>query len=634
MVVAEGETLEMGTSVIQLDETQEIAVNAGLGAWVVLAGPGSGKTRVLVERVACLIADGVPANRILCITFAKNAQIEMIERASERTGVRESLLRPTVCTFHSLGYRIIRRHAALLPFTLKPNPVDPSKIAQLVRLVMSDKNVVPMSTLYTYREVREFISMCKRGGLTPEDSGKVHTNFPYMPEIYAAYEHRKADEGLIDYDDMIFLAWQLLKKPEILEIERAGYDYIMVDEFHDTDPVQFEIARWLAEPTNNVFVVADVNQSIYGFRGAQPKLVLEFDQFYPFHETIYMGTNYRSVQRIIDFYRKVIEPSPMAVKEFLDSIKSARNGDESKNATPLTFHREASESKEAKWLADEIAGDRESGHLEAAVLARTNKYLSGVEQALFAAKIPYSLEGAGSFFDRKEVKDLLAFLRIVENREDDDALERVIRSQAECSKYLGVAFVAELRHQASGSLYEALSYSVFKKGFQERRARELYSFLSRLAGECRRGSVSKQLELILEATELIRALSENELTEDVDNLIVENMQEAVRSAKEFLDDRTGFLNYVATLAAEGVRQHRPDENAVRLMTIHKSKGLEFETVYLVGVSEGVLPHAKAGDVDEERRILYVGASRAKDRLFVSCSGRPSMFVLDDFRKVN
>ena len=887
-------------SVLTLDHNQRKAVAAGEGAFLVIAGPGSGKTRVLTEREVRLIQEGLPPSSILAITFAKNASLEMAARVSERARVPEDDLKRTNCTFHALGYRILRRNSEHLPFELATNPVALGLTRGILKEICRDPYLTDGESI-EYKMAKKYISLAKRAGQTPEESGKEERS-QILPGIYKEYEKRKRERGLIDFDDMVFLAWRLLlTEPVVRRKESGRYKYVMVDEFHDTDRVQLQTAMILSEPENNFFAVADVNQcqpgdtrvstpggtvpiselkkgelvlswtkhdkrvyrkgrrvlnvsrrefvgnilaitsgsnttkttpnhkfwarfnklarvklvvylmfrsdrgfrvgwcklfqtgrgggfhlaqrsrlekaekvwilsvhderkwasanesiisvrygiptvmfetkeptklydesvlekifanadrlsglkclsdhshfihqplwesgdgkkqkfhgyfqtaacnllpqimelpstrsyeskpisritpipsacdvysldvehdhtyiadgiptcnSLYGWRGADPSIVVNFDKIYPVHERIILGRNYRSLPPIIDLYAEVIRPSPLADEKFLENIEPFREGH-----SAISFHEFESDIAEAVWLAGQVEADRANGFKMAAVLVRTNNQLRLVEQELYSKAIPYIIEGSSSFFSRVEVKGALAFLRIMENPSDDEALESIIRSPAECSRYLGNAFVNELKAystELSISLFDGLESIRCRKSWQSDKAVGLRCFINMAGNRCGNKPVSEQISFILDESGLMQKLEEDEeLDESGDNLIHDNLQELVRAAEPFGAARKTFLAYTDSLTAGANRKYKSDDFPIRLMTVHKAKGLEFQTVYVAGVSQDILPHKKAEDIDEERRILYVAVSRAEDRLFISSFGNPSVFVKSKFPK--
>ena len=617
-------------AVLTLDANQRKAVAAGDGAFLVIAGPGSGKTRVLTEREVRLIQEGLPPSSILAITFAKNASLEMAARVSERARVPEDELKRSNCTFHALGYRILRRNSEHLPFELAANPVALGLTRVILKEICRDPYLTEGESI-EYKMAKKYISLAKRAGQTPEESGK-EGGSQILPGIYKEYEKRKQERGLIDFDDMVFLAWRLLlTNPGVRQKESGRYKYVMVDEFHDTDRVQLQTAMILSEPENNFFAVADVNQSLYGWRGADPSIVVNFDKIYPVHERIILGRNYRSLPPIIDLYAEVIRPSPLADEKFLENIEAFREGH-----SAISFHEFDTDIGESVWLGEQVEADRANGFKMAAVLVRTNNQLRLIEQELYGKSIPYIIEGSSSFFSRVEVKGALAFLRIMENPSDDEALESIIRSPAECSRYLGNAFVNELKaHSAalSISLFDGLRSIRCKKRWQSEKAVALRLFIDTAGNRCRNKPVSEQISFILDESGLMQKLEEDEeLDESGDNLIHDNLQELVRSAEPFGSARKTFLAYTESLTAGANRKYKSDDFPIRLMTVHKAKGLEFQTVYVAGVSQDILPHKKAMDIDEERRILYVAVSRAEDRLFISSFGNPSVFVKSKFPK--
>jgi DNA helicase-2/ATP-dependent DNA helicase PcrA len=450
---------------------------------------------------------------------------------------------------------------------------------------------------------------------------------------YTLFEIEKQRLGIVDFDDMIFLAWRLLRdKRVVLLAEQARCEYLLVDEFHDTDRVQMGIAKALSEPQKNIWCVADPNQSIYGWRGADYRFCMNFGEHFPEHAEFHLATNYRSLPHIVSLYRETILGCGSVIEGFLEKINPFRKHKEPAEGMP-EFIEFATDSQEAVWVAKSIAEWRAKDERDIAILYRTNRQACLLESELFRADIPYIVQGASSFFSRAEVKDLLAFLRILDNRDDNSALERIVKSQAECSKYLGAAFLRELA-KGGDHWFENLCTVRLPKRYQMDRARELHDFIEQLDLWTKKLPVDEQLHTIAEESGLMDSLQDNEQYEETaDNDASENVPQVIRVAGTF-KSRQEFLTYVSRVSAASERKYDKKESPVRLMTVHRSKGLEFSIVYFVGVNNDIVPHKKSQHskeaIDEEQRVAYVAISRAMNHLYVSCWDTPSRFLRAQF----
>jgi DNA helicase-2/ATP-dependent DNA helicase PcrA len=547
-----------------LDDSQRQAVMAGEGSHLAVAGPGAGKTTCLTGRLARLIKEGVPYESILAITFSSAAAEEMRLRTARLTGIDPDKLKGTVCTFHSLGYAIIRRNRRALPFQLRYD-FDPSKEStRVLKSVLYDKDL-PLDGM-KIKDVRSFISLRKREDKSHEEVFKEDPHNPYAI-AYFQYEERKQSAGIIDFDDMIFWAWRLLRdNEEVRKTEQERYKYVMIDEFHDSDITQMKIAMTLSAPENNFYAVCDPSQSIYGWRGASPEICLDFGKFYPEHNKILLGVNYRSVPQVVDLYKEVISTAQSLIAGFLEAIKPSRV---ERECSGVEYFQFGSAAAEAEWVAATAKAIRSHSTDDMAILYRTNKQAVWLEQELFRAGVPYIIYNSRSFFNRAEVRDLLAFLRILDNRGDNEALERIIRSGAAVSKYLGTAFLRELASAGGDCWYDNLLQVHGAKAYQRKAARKLYDYLEGLARECRGMSVGEQLDFIFRTCGLVEEEGNIDVYErTADNDIAENMLEIIKVAGTF-KDRKSFLAYVDKMSAVSERTYEGVEDPVKLMTVHR-----------------------------------------------------------------
>lgn len=613
-----------------LDEHQREAAQFDKGAALVVAGPGSGKTRLITHRIAHLVTSGNRVSSVLAITFANNAAEEMRVRVGRLIKTEPDSLKASVSTFHSLGFRILTRNRAYLPFKLVFQPIDVGTTSRTLRSIASDYK--RLGQKIPTKHLRGYISMAKREDVDYSTALEREPDSPYAL-AYMLYEQEKQKLGLVDFDDMIFLCWRLLRDhPPVLKAEQERCGYLMVDEFHDTDIVQMRIAMALAGAHGNFMAVADSNQAIYGWRGADYRICLNFGDYYPEHQKFFLATNYRSLPPIVGLYKETIDRCPSLIEGFLEKINPFRKQKTETDGLPMVLEF-GTDQLEAEWVSDTIAAQRKEGETDTAILYRTNKQACLLEEALFRKQVPYIVQGACSFFNRAEVKDLLAFLRILGNRNDNTALERIVKSTSPCSKYLGTAFLRQLAVDGP-SWFNNLYTIRSTKQYQINQARLLHQFIERLDYITDGLSLDGQLTIIAKESGLMGSLMENEMYEEsAENDAAENIPQVIRVAAQF-KGRADFLSYVERVAAASERQHDTKENPVRLMTVHRSKGLEFSTVFFIGVNDDIVPHRKSHDdpaaVEEEQRIVYVAVSRAMNQLYVSAWDRPSRFLVGRF----
>lgn len=609
-----------------LDEHQREAALFDKGAALVVAGPGAGKTKTLTNRIANLVTNGHRLSSILAITFSNLAAEEMRVRIGKLIGMDTDSLKASISTFHSLGYRMILRNRNHLSFQLAHNPIDLGGVSRILRQVAGNRE--KLGVKLHVKVLRSRINLWKREDIDCDQALNNDQNDVYAL-AYTLFETEKRRLGLIDFDDMIFLAWRLLRdKRPVLLSEQQRCEYVMVDEFHDTDIVQMRIATSIAKPQENFWAVADPNQSIYGWRGADYHICMDFEKYFPEHQKFFLATNYRSLPHIVGLYKETIFGCPSIIAGFLEKINPFRKPKEEAQGTP-TFIEFGSDHAEADWVSDSISAWRKQGERDIAILYRTNRQACLLEESLFRKEIPYIVQGACSFFNRAEVKDLLAFLQILENRDDNTALERIIKSSAGCSKYLGAAFLRDLAKGGDHWFQNLRSYHSSKR-YQVDKARGLYDFIEQLAIWAKNQPVNGQLQIIAEESGLMESLMDNEVYEEsADNDASENIPAVIKVAAGF-KSRQEFLTYVSRVSAASERKFTQEESPVRLMTVHRSKGLEFSTVCLVGASDDIIPHKKSqGDpdaVEEEQRIAYVAISRAQNNLYVTCWDQPSRFL--------
>ncbi len=603
----------------QLNPQQSKAVTAGSGPVLVLAGPGSGKTRVLTQRVAYLIAqEGVRPYRILAVTFTNKAAREMQTRVEKLLG-RDATQGMLLGTFHSICAQLLRREAEFLPLGSNFVIFDADDQERIVKTVIRELNL--NEKLYRPASVHAAISNAKNELISADDYPITNYRDEVVKRIYAEYQKRLVASNAVDFDDLLLYTARLLEEnPAVREKYARRFEHVLVDEFQDTNLAQYTLIKHLSSAHRNIFVVGDPDQSIYAWRGADWRNVQRFEQDFPEAQVILLEQNYRSRQTILEAAMGVIDRAPNRRKKQLFSERGA--------GERIYYYEAPDDYAEASFVVDSIAGLVSSGDFEpgdCAVMYRTNAQSRLLEEAFLQARLPYRLVGAQRFYGRREVKDLIAFLRLVHNPADEASLDRVVNvpPRGIGGKTLTTLHDVARRHDSSaGSVLFDLargSDSPFWNEFSGRSAISLADFGASLANWHAAApalTVSELFDRIV--TDLnYKSYIDDESEEGEDRW--ENVQELRRLALEFstrtLDE---FLENVALVADQDTIKE--NVNAPTLLTLHAAKGLEFGAVFIVGLDDGTLPHSRSFDepeeMEEERRLFYVGLTRAKDRLYL------------------
>jgi DNA helicase-2/ATP-dependent DNA helicase PcrA len=606
-----------------LNTAQREAVSAPPGHHLVLAGAGSGKTRVLTHRIAWLNeVMGVPVHGIFAVTFTNKAAAEMRHRADAmlRNGGRGLW----IGTFHGLAHRLLRLHwqDARLPEGFQI--LDSDDQLRLVKRVMQQLELD--EARFPPRQVAWWINGQKDEGRRPQhiQDGQDGSD-QVMLKAYALYQERCDRAGLVDFAEILLRAHELLRDtPALLAHYRQRFGQLLVDEFQDTNAIQYGFIRLLAGDTGQVFVVGDDDQAIYGWRGAKVENVQRFLKDFHGARTIRLEQNYRSTASILDAANAVIAHNPgrLGKKLWTDSGQGEA----------IDLYAAYNEIDEAEYIVGRVAQwVRDGGsHGECAVLYRSNAQSRIIEEKLIAAQLPYRVYGGVRFFERAEVKDTLAYLRLVANRADDAAYERSVNTPA---RGIGGRTLDEVRMRARRdgvSLWEASLRSAGSTAIAARSRNALVAFhqlVDALAGEVRELALKDKIDHVL-ARSGLREHYARESKGSLDSR-VDNLDELVSVASRFvrgddeesaaLEELVAFLAYAALEAGEG--QAQAGEDGVQLMTLHSAKGLEFPLVFLAGMEEGLFPNARSaedsGRLEEERRLAYVGITRARQKLVLS-----------------
>ena len=609
-----------------LNAAQREAVSAPPGHYLVLAGAGSGKTRVLTHRIAWLNEVlGVPAHGILAVTFTNKAAGEMRARADAQ--LRHGARGMWIGTFHGIAHRLLRLHwnEARLPESFQVLDSDDQlrlvkRVAQ--QLELDDGRFPP-------RQIAWWINAQKDEGRRPQHIQPGDDPWTdALRRAYALYQERCDRAGLVDFAELLLRAHELLRdNPGLLGHYRARFRDLLIDEFQDTNAIQYAFVRVLAGDSGRVFVVGDDDQAIYGWRGAKVENVQQFLRDFPGAKTIRLEQNYRSSANILNAANAVISHNPDRIGKQLWT--------DSGDGEPVDVYAAYNEMDEARFVVERIRQwVRDGGSWrEAAVLYRSNAQSRALEEVLLAEQVPYRVYGGMRFFERAEVKDTLAYLRLVASRADDAAFERTVNTPA---RGIGDRTLDEVRRRAretSVSLWQASNVLVSENALAARARNAVAGFLSlieALDAETTDLALKDRVDHVLARSGLREHWSSEARGQLDAESRLENLDELVSVASRFsraeLDDDqesmselVAFLSYAALEAGEG--QAQADEDGVQLMTLHSAKGLEFPLVFLVGVEEGVFPSSKSleesGRLEEERRLAYVGITRARQKLVLT-----------------
>ncbi len=620
-----------------LNKEQREAVAAELKPILVIAGAGTGKTRVLVHRIAFLIATGQSRpHNVLAVTFTNKAAREMQQRLQKL--IKGSTQGLWVGTFHGTAHRLLRAHhqEANLPqnFQILDSDDQLRLIKRVVRTLELDEKV------YLPKEIQYFINHRKEQGLRAKDI-MVHDHEQWlkkMVQIYATYEVDCQRMGVVDFTELLLRCYELFRNNEILLLQyQQRFRHILVDEFQDTNTIQYAWLQLLAGTKPLLFLVGDDDQSIYGWRGAKIEHIQEFADHYPDTQTIRLEQNYRSTGTIL------------AVANELIAHNSERLGKNlwthGKAGEPIHLYAAYTEIDEATFIAEQIQ-DRQGRLKEIAILYRTAAQSRVLEEAMLKKSIPYRIYGGLRFYERAEIKDVLAYLRLILHKNDDSAFERIINTPKRGIGDKTVESVRKFARQQGISLWEAARELITTHQLSNRARKSLNDFLElilQLGQIIQNFKLSEQVLYINEHSGLIAEYKKVE--KDEAQRRIENLEELVTAAKEFEtqanDEHDPLFAFLAHATLEsGGTQANDYEDCVQLMTLHLAKGLEFEIVFLCGLEEGLFPHEntiREDKLDEERRLCYVGITRAKQELYFCYSetrmkrgvrdfARPSRFI--------
>ena len=606
-----------------LNEEQLKAVTTIEGPVLVLAGAGSGKTKVLTTRIAYLIDYGVSPYNILAITFTNKAAGEMKGRIIDLVGsVAKSM---QISTFHSFGVRVLKENYDLLGYKDNFSILDADDSLTVVKTILKELNLDPKK--YNARGIRNTISNYKNELISPEMAKKfVNSDFDELVvDIYKRYESKLKTGNSVDFDDLLLLPIELFKKNKsALEHYQNRYKYILVDEYQDTNEAQYILTKMIADKYKNICVVGDPDQSIYSFRGANYKNILNFERDYKDAKVITLEENYRSTKTILDAANSVIKNNKNRKEKNLRSTKG--DGDK------ITYYRAYDGKDEANYCIDEVKKLLDSGveKQDIAILYRTNAQSRILEEAFLRSNIPYRVVGSYYFYGRKEIKDLLAYLKLIHNPSDNVSLLRIINEPKRGIGDKTIAYIQDMADSTNSSLYDAIS------GGKELEFKRIIEELIEDAKSC---TLTELVDKVLSKSGLRQDLEKEKSLEG--EIKLENLEEFKSITKDF-EDREGSVSLeeflMETSLVSDIEDYRNDPNRVSLMTVHSVKGLEFDYVFVTGLEEGLFPHVNSlessNELEEERRLAYVAITRAKKKLYLVNARQRVIFGQDQINVVS
>lgn len=603
-----------------LNPQQAEAVINTEGPMLIMAGAGSGKTKVLTCRVANLLQKGVRPYRILAITFTNKAAAEMRERVNNMSGPAAKDV--WLFTFHAFCARFLRMEIDKLPgyggnFAIYDTADSQNLIKQILKeMNLDDKRFQPSGILSRISNAKNAL---QDAAAFARQAGDFYEQ--KVADIYSRYEQKLQLNNALDFDDLLMLSIKLLQEnKEVREKYQDRFDYLLVDEYQDTNHAQYLLTKFLAAKHRNICVVGDADQSIYGWRGADIQNILDFEKDYPDAKVIKLEQNYRSTQIILDAANAVIENNT--------GRKPKNLWTENKSGADIIYFQAVDERDEARFVIEQLQNLQRTENKklgDMAILYRTNTQSRIFEEMLIKSGISYNMVGGLKFYERKEIKDIIAYLRVIFNPADSLSLLRIINVP---KRGIGDASLAKIQAYAAAnnvSLFEAVSNAAAIDGLSSRFVSKLDDLagiifeLMNLVGEA---PVEDLIDRVLRDTGYLEEL-ENERTPQAQSRI-DNLHELISVAQEFAasEEENNLENFLAHVAlVSDIDDTELGEDAITLMTLHSSKGLEFPVVFLVGMEEGLFPHARTlmdeTEIEEERRLCYVGITRAKEKLFLS-----------------
>ena len=587
-----------------LNKEQKEAVLTTEGPLLVLAGAGSGKTRVLTTRIAYLIKElNIDPENILAITFTNKAAREMKERIIGMLGYDYYGMQ--ISTFHSFGLSILRKHYSLLGYKSNFTIIDSDDSLTIIKKIIKELDLDPKN--YNPKAIKNRISGAKNELLDPDSYSRyANTDFEEkVLEVYRRYEEKLFNSNSLDFDDLLILPIKLFKEnPKVLKEYQERFKYVLVDEYQDTNEAQYILVKMISAKYKNICVVGDESQSIYSFRGANYKNILNFEKDYKDSKIVLLEQNYRSTKYILNVANDIIKNNI--------NKKDKNLWTENEDGSKVKYYKSQNEKDEAYHVVNEIKNLIINGinKSDIAVLYRTNAQSRNIEEALLKENIPYKVVGSFFFYKRKEIKDLIAYLKLIYNNDDDTSLLRIINVP---KRGIGAKTIENLEILAkinNTSLYDAI------KSGKELEFKKLIEEIKELEKDL---SLTELIDVILDKTGIKKELeSEKTLESDIR---LENLEEFKSITKTF-EEKYGIISLQAFLEeislVADMEEHNLNTDLVTLMTVHSAKGLEFDNVFIIGLEEGIFPHTNSlmshEEIEEERRLFYVAVTRAKKRL--------------------
>ena len=608
----------------ELNDKQQEAVLYNDGPLLIIAGAGAGKTKTLTTKIAYLIDElGVSPYSILAITFTNKAAKEMKDRLFLQIGSEAKKL--TVSTFHSFGLKLLRENFERLGYDRNFVIMDSDDSLTVVKKIIKDMGYDPK--VYNPRAIRNKISSCKNEMTSPKQYERfaVSDYEKVIKEVYEKYEDKLYKNNSVDFDDLLLLPIKLFKKyPDVLERYQDLYQYILIDEYQDTNEAQYILTKLLSEKNRNITCVGDDSQSIYSFRGANYKNILNFEKDYKDAKVILLEQNYRSTSTILDAANHVIKNNKQRKDK---NLWTARGVGEK-----IKYYRSYNERDEAQYVIRKVKelANRGVEYKDIAVLYRTNAQSRVMEEEMLKDNMPYRVIGSINFYNRKEIKDLLAYLRLIHNSKDNVSLLRVINTP---KRGIGLKSIENLTKKAdeeNTSMYDAISSG---------KELEFKNLIERLKEVAENLTLTELIDKVLDASGMKQELkSEGTLEAEVR---LENLEEFKSITKSF-EEREGLVSLeeflLETSLVSDIEEYKDDPNRISLMTVHSVKGLEFNHVFVIGLEEGIFPHMnslmESSDVEEERRLMYVAITRAKDNLHLINARRRTLFGKEQINPVS
>ena len=611
------------TSIIApLNDAQREAVTAPSQAMLILAGAGSGKTRVLVHRIVWQIqVNGLSPQSILAVTFTNKAANEMRGRVENLLDSSASSM--WIGTFHGIAHRLLRRHAEQARLPKDFQVLDSNDQQRLIKRILADLKIDDKEL--PAKEVQWFINEKKDAALRSFHLvGNEDKNTRRFLRIYQEYEAACERSGVVDFSELLLRVYELFRDNDnILQQYQQRFSQIHVDEFQDTNHLQYAWLTLLSPNLDNIFVVGDDDQAIYGWRGAKIENIYNFKDHYPTHQTIKLEQNYRSSGAILKAANHIIANNKSRLgKELWTDLPDGEK---------ISVYGAFSDVDEAKYVVDRIRSWVEEGNkrVDVAILYRSNAQSRQFEEQLMLTKTPYRVYGGLRFFDRAEIKNALAYLRLLANRHDDASFDRVVNTP---TRGIGLKTIDELRQLANSqqiSLWMAAQFLIEQKLLPNRAGNALFYFLDlieQLAAKTAELPLGEKVQIVIENSGLMAFYGQDKVEKSAEK--IENLKELVNAANLFkmdvnsdadISELSEFLSHAALESAES--QANEFDDCVQLMTLHTAKGLEFRLVFLVGLEDGLFPSQQsiydAGKLEEERRLCYVGITRAREKLYIT-----------------